>query len=80
MKQSWYLTGVVSLPPAVGSVLATLVLPEHLRLGEKEQWHDPSPNWCVHEMLGQIHTLENRIGQAAMWEQASRGEGLPELM
>ena len=71
--------GVVSLLPTAGCLLATPVLPEHLCLGEKERCHDPSPNWCAYEMLGQIHTLENYIGQAAIWEQASRGEALPEL-
>lgn len=63
--------GVVSLLPTAGSLLATPVLPEHLCLGEKERCHDPSPNWCAYEMFGQIHTLENYIGQAAIWEQAS---------
>lgn len=47
--------GVVSLSPTVGSVLATPVLPDHLCLGEKERWHDPSPYWCAHETPGQIH-------------------------
>lgn len=36
VKQTWHLMGVVSLPPTVGSVLATLLLPEHLCFGERE--------------------------------------------
>lgn len=61
VNQTWHLVGVVSLPPASRSVLATLVLPEHFCLREKERWGDPSPNWCGCETLGQIHALENPL-------------------